>query len=149
MSDTPSIIGTVPNAASIDTIIYTPQASAVCAIGKAPFHAQAVITYHPNALLLEFESFERWLHSISMTNTTIEGLTRLIFDALVAVLGDIPLEVTLHASTAVHAPVTATIRSGKGTCCEHERLDGEDAGDGCCSGGSVYRSPVHCGCGGD
>lgn len=142
-------VTTIPNDAHITSIGYYPETSAICSIGKAPFHASVEITYQPGDVLLEFESFERWLHGLGTTNTTIEGLTRLIFDALVGVLGDIPLEVRVHASTTVHAPVTAIIRSGRENSCGYEECSESSVDHGCCSGGAVHRGSVHCGCSSD
>ena len=90
-------------------VSYAPVVSAICAVRNVPFQGTANISYVPNGYLLEFESFDLWLQSISLTETTIEGLTRMIFDALRSVLGDIPLRVTFEATTAVHAPVSVTI----------------------------------------
>lgn len=71
------------------------------------------IEYRPDRMLLEFESFEDWLRSIALQEFTIESLTRVLFDELRGVLGDIPLRVTIHAETTVHAPVSAQIQQGE------------------------------------
>jgi NADPH-dependent 7-cyano-7-deazaguanine reductase QueF len=99
----------IPNVAQISRLLYSPTFSAVCEIGHAPFHGLIEIEYWPNEWLLEFESFESWLRSIAMQQTTIEGMARLTFDQLSAALGDIRLRVTVYAQTTVHAPVEATI----------------------------------------
>ena len=105
----PSGIGVIPNTAHVNLITYVPAFSAICSVGKAPFHGEIEITYRPGDVLLEFESFEDWLRSIANEHMTIEDLARRTFDGLRAVLGDIPLRVTVHAETTVHAPVSATI----------------------------------------
>lgn len=90
-------------------IRYTPQFSAVCSVGNAPFHGVIEIQCKPADKLLEFESFERWLSQLALERLTIEDLARLVFDALLHVLGDVVLSVTVHAETTVHAPVSATV----------------------------------------
>lgn len=104
-----SNITVIQNKAKIQKIHYEPGYSVVCSIGKAPFHGTIEIEYYPADLLLEFESFENWLRSIANNQMTIEDLARLTFDKLSGALGDIPLRVTVHARTTVHAPVSATI----------------------------------------
>ncbi len=68
------------------------------------------IEYEPADTLLEFESFEKWLRTLSLKEMTIEGLARLIFDKLDDVLGEIPLTVAIQAETTVHAPAIVTIK---------------------------------------
>lgn len=99
----------IANTSCIDRIEYRPDFSAICSIGKAPFHGTLEIVYQPADKLLEFESFEAWLKGLANDSMTIEDLTRKVFDELSRVLGDIPLRVTTHARTTVHAPVSATI----------------------------------------
>lgn len=105
---------TIPNNTDLDSIHYEPEFSAICSIGKAPFHGMIEIDYQPGKVLIEFESFEIWLRTeVAQKHLTIEDLAQLTFDKLVKALGDIPLRVTIHARTTVHAPVKATI-SNKG-----------------------------------
>ena len=100
----------ISNSSKIDQIIYTPKFSAICSIGKAPFSGIAEIKYIPYHWLLEFESFEKWLLEISLTEETIEGMTRLIFDTINEIIEPKSLCVSLTASTQVHADVTAIIK---------------------------------------
>ena len=101
---------TIENDARISEIRYCPGFAALCRIGNQPFHGQVEIVYEPSERLLEFESFERWLAALGNKEVTIEEVARLSFDELTRALGDIPLCVTVHARTTVHAPVSATIR---------------------------------------
>ena len=112
---------TIPNKSKVEKIEYHPKYSVICSIGKAPFHGVIDITYYPDETLLEFESFEKWLKSIADDSMTIEDLARLVFDKL-AVLGDIPLCVIVHARTTVHAPVSATISREGGCFSETNRI---------------------------
>lgn len=105
------MIETIPNNAGKVIIYYRPFYAVICSVGKEPFHGQIDIKYKPGSVLLEFESFERWLKTLAMQEFTIESLARLVFGTLRAVLGDIWLSVTVHAQTTVHAPVSATIES--------------------------------------
>jgi len=102
-------VTTIPNDSRVKEVQYSPQFSAVCSVGKAPFWGEILIKYKPQDKLLEFESFESWLRENSLTRTTIEGFCRLVFDVLCEVLGDISLSVTVTARTTVHAPVSAII----------------------------------------
>ena len=102
----------IPNDSNIDRVFYHPSYSVICSIGKAPFHGVIDIGYQPKEVLLEFESFDDWLKSMAMQSMTIEGLCRLVFDVLSEALGDIPLSVTVHAETTVHAPASAQIKRG-------------------------------------
>lgn len=108
----PSIV-TIPNDSRIDQVSYQPPFSVICSIGKAPFHGIIDIVYRPQEVLLEFESFDDWLKSMALKSMTIEGLCRLVFDVLNGALGDIPLSVTVHAETTVHAPASAQIKRGE------------------------------------
>jgi len=107
-----SSIITIPNESKIDRVSYHPPFSVICSIGKAPFHGVIDIVYQSQEALLEFESFDKWLKSIALQSMTIEGLCRLVFDELSEALGDIPLSVTIHAETTVHAPASAQIIRG-------------------------------------
>lgn len=98
----------IPNP-GVDRVSYQPRYAVICSVGKAPFGGKIDISFEPGELLLEFESFDRWLASLVMKEMTIEGLCRLVFDRLTAVLGDIPLRVRVHAETTVHAPARASI----------------------------------------
>jgi len=103
------MIDTIPNTPQIGTVTYTPGFSTICSVGKAPFHGTVEIVYCPETVLLEFASFEHWLFGLANQSMTIEDLCRLVFNALTEALGDIPLSVTVHAGTTVHAPVSANI----------------------------------------
>ena len=105
-----NIIKTIPNTSPVDIVKFYPRYSTLCRIGNAPFYGFIEIEYEPSNSLLEFESFEEWLRSLSNERMTIEELCRLTFDRLSAVLGDIRLSVTVHAETTVHAPASATIK---------------------------------------
>ena len=100
---------TIPNNAKIEVIRYTPDFSAICSVSNVPFHGNIEIVYRPSDILIEFISFEKWLVDISNNHMNIEDLARLVFDELTVILGEIPLCVTVHAKTIVHAPVSATI----------------------------------------
>lgn len=104
------MIRTIPNTPKITRIRYCPEFSAICSIGGASFYGVVEIEYEPAEYLLEFESFEKWLKSLSLDELTVEDLSRVIFDKLSENLGDVPLIVSLNAQTTVHAPVTAMIR---------------------------------------
>lgn len=106
------MIKTVSNKTNVQHIKYCPNYSTVCSIGQASFWGEMEIVYKPSSKLLEFESFEKWLKTLTLKQLTIEDLCRLVFDTLSEVFGDIPLSVTIHAKTTVHAPVSATIKQG-------------------------------------
>lgn len=106
-------VESIPNRAQVLEVTYTPDFSAVCSVGKAPFHGTLNIVFRPSDRLLEFESFETWLRSIATRQLTIEDLCRLVFNTLTEALGDIPLCVTVDARTTVHAPARATIKRGE------------------------------------
>lgn len=100
----------IVNTTKIQVIHYEPEFSAICSIGRAPFHGTIEISYSPEQYLLEFESFENWLRSeVATKELTIEDLAQLVFNELIKALGDIPLSVIVHGRTTVHAPVEATI----------------------------------------
>lgn len=103
------MIQTIENKSRITKIIYTPKFSAICEIGKAPFHGTMVIEYLPKDKLLEFESFEEWLLEISNYQVTIESYCRLVFDTLVMLIDPINLKIETKAETQVHAPACAII----------------------------------------
>jgi NADPH-dependent 7-cyano-7-deazaguanine reductase QueF len=90
-------------------INYQPSFSAICSVGNSPFYGELLIQYAAHDLLLEFESFEKWIEEHTNTRTTIEGYCRMAFDALTEVLGDIPLAISVIAKSTVHAPVEARI----------------------------------------
>lgn len=102
----------IPNESMVHLVNYEPPFSTVCSIGKAPFCGTIEIKFKPGDLLLEFESFEIWLFTLSNQSMTIEDLCRLVFDQLTGALGNIPMSVTVHAKTTVHAPVSAQIKRG-------------------------------------
>jgi len=85
--------------------------SAMCSVSNTPFYGEIVIEYYPAYRLLEFISFEQWLHEQATTITTVEGICRLVFDKLVEVLGEVPIRVTIHARTTVHGPASVRISS--------------------------------------
>lgn len=102
---------TIENKPKVQYIHYQPPFSTLCSIGKSPFYGEIEVKYQPGNNLLEFMSFEEWLQSLATQEMTIEDLCRLTFDKLREALGDIPLSVSVHARTTVHAPVSATIKS--------------------------------------
>ena len=104
-------VGTIPNDSGVDEVGFTPAFSAICSVGDAPFWGTVDIAYQPRNKLLELESFQLWLRSLSCERMTVEDLCRLCFDKLMAVLGDIQLRVVVNAYTTVHAPVSATIKT--------------------------------------
>jgi NADPH-dependent 7-cyano-7-deazaguanine reductase QueF len=110
----PSSLETIPNTPQVQLIRYFPSFSTLCSVGKRPFYGEMEISYVPGKVLLEFVSFDRWLGELANQEMTVEDLARLTFDELTRALGDIPLCVTVHARTTVHAPVSATIER-KGT----------------------------------
>jgi NADPH-dependent 7-cyano-7-deazaguanine reductase QueF len=103
------VVEVIPNDAGKIAILYEPEFSAICSVGDAPFNGRLVIQYVAHDDLLEFESFERWIRENANTRTTIEGYCKMAFDVLNEVLGDIPLAVSVIATTTVHAPVEARI----------------------------------------
>ena len=105
-----SNIKTIPNNCKVHKVIYTPKYSVICSVGNAPFSGIMEIEFQPAEELLEFESFEKWLFSISMTSETIESLCRLVFDNLTNILGEIPMIVRVNATTQVHSPASAIIQ---------------------------------------
>ena len=104
------MIQTIPNNCGNElTIEYQPSFSAHCRIGNSPFFGNINIVYRPLDVLLEFESFEKWLREKSMREVTIEEFTRICFNELAEVLGHTPLRVQVFAETLAHSPVTVTI----------------------------------------
>lgn len=108
-----STIQTIPNTPQVDRVQFTPTFSTICSVGKAPFWGTITIVFHPSDRLLEFESFEVWLHSMAKDEQTIEDLCRVVFDALTQVLGFGRLFVEVNASTTVHAPASVTIERNR------------------------------------
>lgn len=107
-------VKTLPNQPKIERIAYTPTVSTVCPVEDVPFEARIEITFNPGEHLLEFVSFDDWLKErVKYKKHTIEDLTRLVFDKVTEVLGDIPLSVTVTGTTTVHAPARATIKRGE------------------------------------
>lgn len=92
-------------------IVYTPKFSVrSCTIGKAPFNGSLEITYTPKKLLLEFESFEKWLkEELSAEIMTIEEVASTVFKKLDELLHPAQLKVAVNAETIVHAPVRVEI----------------------------------------
>ena len=92
---------------------YHPNYSTLCTIGKRPFYGHLDIEYIPKSVLLEFEAFEDWLHTLALRDFTVESLCQKIFDVLRGELQDpVYLKVEVHADTTVHAPVSATLELG-------------------------------------
>ena len=112
----------IPNDCAVQYIRYTPNFSGFCSVGQAPFWGLCEIEYHPQDVLLEFESFETWLRSLHETPMTIEQATRTVFEELSRVLGDISLRVVLHARTTVHAPVSASLESERWRKRQHGQI---------------------------
>ena len=104
---------TITNTARIDYIRFEPGFSSICSIQKKPFWGTIIIEYRPVDRLLEFVSVENWITTLASQELTIEDVTRLTFDEVTRVLGDIPLRITVSARTTVHAPVSATIERGR------------------------------------
>jgi len=100
---------TLKNDCKIQLIKYHPSFGVICLVSNSPFHGTMDIVFNPQESLLEFESFEAWLKILVLKEFTVESFCRLVFDELSKALGDIPLCVTVHARTTVHAPVSATI----------------------------------------
>ena len=92
-------------------ITYMPRFSVrSCTIGKAPFGGELEIIYTPDKLLLEFESFEKWLKEDLATQTmTIEDVANTLFTELMELLQPVYLKVVVKAETIVHAPVRVEI----------------------------------------
>ena len=92
-------------------ITYMPKYSVrSCTIGKAPFGGELEISYSPDKLLLEFESFEKWLQEDLATQTmTIEDVANTVFSKLVELLKPLDLKVVVKAETIVHGPVRVEI----------------------------------------
>ena len=107
-------IETIPNDPCVNEVKFSPPYSTICSVGNAPFWGTVDIVYEPKEKLLELESFQLWLRSLSNERMTVEDLCRLCFDKLMAVLGDIRLRVTVNANTTVHAPISATIKTKEG-----------------------------------
>lgn len=101
------IFKTIPMEFPPTMINFHPYFKAMCSIGKEPFDANCNIAYCPSDRLIEFESFERWLgEELNIEKeVTIEQSAFIIFDAIRAVLGDIPCQVTVDARTTVHEAV--------------------------------------------
>lgn len=100
----------IPNDSKVQIVKYTPRFSAICSVGDAPFYGTIIVEYEPDAWLLEFEGFEKWLLTLANERMTIEDLCTLVADKLIEVLGDIRLLVEIRAETTVHAPVSAVIK---------------------------------------
>ena len=106
------MIKTIPNTGKVQVVVYHPGFSAVCSVGKAPFHGTIEIKYYPAGYLLEFMSFEKWLLAkVAVMDTTVEELCRVVFDVLYTMLDNVPLSVTVHALTTTHAPVSVRIKT--------------------------------------
>lgn len=103
------MIKTIPNDTKVDLVRFSPEFSTICSVGNAPFWGTIYLEYKPGGELLEFESFEEYLETLSLREYTIESLTRAVFDKLAQVLGDIPMRVKILARTTVHAPASAVI----------------------------------------
>ena len=99
----------IPNTPNVYKVEFHPHYSVTCSIGKTPFHGIMDIEIMPKNFLLEFESFEAWLFTLSSQSMTIEDLTRLVYDTLKSNLEPKRLRVTVHARTVVHGDATAII----------------------------------------
>jgi len=100
--------GVIEAVPGVEVVTYEPRFSAICLVGQAPFGGTLVISFRPGPVLLEFESFEAWLRSISTELHTIESFGKRVFDVLVEALRCPYLEVKVRAKTQVHAPVAVT-----------------------------------------
>lgn len=98
-------IKTIPNDAGKMTILYRVDFVAVCSVSNVPFHGKVKIEYQPNDVLLEFESFDRWLVEQASMSTTAEGFARFLYNTLKALLKPVFLDLTLSANTPVHGYV--------------------------------------------
>ena len=105
-------VKTLPNESNVTIVEYHPEFSTLCSVGHRPFYGRLDIRYRPDQKLLEFESFDTWLSTLALQAMTIEDVVRRAFDVLSEALGDIPLRVTVHARTTVHAPASAIIERG-------------------------------------
>ena len=97
----------------IQEVSYGPvPAMCFCAVTYVPFSAEVTFDYVPKDKFIEFESFDTWLgKEIPTEPHTIESLCLRIFLALAEVLGDIPLAVTVTATTTVHGPAETQVSS--------------------------------------
>lgn len=104
-------IKTINNVAEVCCVGYTTEFSCLCSLANlTPFYGEIQFEYKPDDLLIEFVSFEKWLtDNVYAKVSTVEGVARLVFDALERVLGDIPLKVTIYGRSTVHAPAEAQI----------------------------------------
>ena len=100
---------TISNKSKVDKVIFRPEFSAICSVGKKPFWGNIKITYYPGGEILEFCSVEEYIKTLANQSVTIEDITRIVFDECLRVLGDIPLRVIVSARTTVHAPASAEI----------------------------------------
>lgn len=103
------MLNKIENSAQVQRVEYCPSYSAICKVGNAPFYGEITIVYFPKDDLLEFESFEEWLRSMTLNRFTIESFCREVFDALEDLLGDVCLSVEVYARTTVHGPVICSI----------------------------------------
>lgn len=84
--------------------------SVICAVTEVPFIGSVMITYSVGEQFVEFESFERWVNSLSTRTFTIELFCKTVFDKLNEVLSDaLSLAVTVEAFTNVHGKARASM----------------------------------------
>ena len=75
-----------------------------------PFHGKIEITFIPDKLLLEFESFDEWLKGfVAQKSMTIEDVATLVANQLYEDLKPRMLEVIVKAETMVHYPAEVRI----------------------------------------
>lgn len=100
----------IPNTPKATFVRYSPEASPICPIGNDTLEGYFIIAYYPDGYLLEYMEFEEWLSKeVTGKRLTVEEATRLTFDRVSGLLGDIPLSVSYSAWSSVHAPVDVQI----------------------------------------
>ena len=102
------VIHVLPNP-GVDEVRFYPFYSTICTVTNVPFAGTIEIAYLPGKTILELESFEAWLLVQAGGKYTVESLCKVVFDVLFSVLQPKELYVTVHASTTVHADVSASI----------------------------------------
>lgn len=93
----------------VDRVTLRSPVASICRVSGVPFSGDLYLTYEPDGVLLEFESFESWLLEQSREEETVESLTRFIFNVLEAVLRPASLDVHIDIQTPAHGPASAAI----------------------------------------
>jgi NADPH-dependent 7-cyano-7-deazaguanine reductase QueF len=101
------MIDVTPNSFDVSEVTHTPWVA--CGVDPA-FFGTLTISYVPNTKLLDQAGLDAFVLQASSSRTrSAPELVRLIFDACLEALGNVPLQVQLEATTQGRSPISLTI----------------------------------------